>query len=179
MKMELVVTSPRAGVVLQMLVPKTGEAVDAGDDLIVLGALPMDVSTLSEAYESGVLTPEAVVEYLYEDFPADLAAKSHNAWIHRATKADILVKLAVMKEKKSELPLYGIFYAAKVCLFHVICTCMCTHRAPPPTTTTTTTKRTTLTFAACLPRRLVRNFPTCLLNRQPALSCLIPLVPFV
>jgi len=109
MKMELSVLAPRAGKVLA-LSAKPGDAVESGDALLVLGALPMDAVALQGAYKAGVLTPAAVVEYLYDDAPGELWTRAHHAFIHRVSKRALLDRVAHTQPSQ---PLYGLFFAAK------------------------------------------------------------------
>jgi len=71
----------------------------------------MTIASLSEAYQSGTLTPEKVM--------ADIRARSsefdeHNIWIHLLTETEQASYLEALKLKSpDECPLWGIPFAIK------------------------------------------------------------------
>lgn len=71
----------------------------------------LDISSLRDAYCSGTLTPDQLVDSLL-----DRAAQyhSHNIWIHLATPRELAPYLAhLANQRPADLPLYGIPFAVK------------------------------------------------------------------
>lgn len=71
----------------------------------------LDISSLQDAYGSGTLTPDQLVDGLLE---RAAQYRSHNIWIHLATREELapyLERLAGLRP--GDLPLYGIPFAVK------------------------------------------------------------------
>lgn len=75
---------------------------------------PLDISTLSNAYQQGRVTPEVIVEQIFEK----IRHRHHfNTWIHLLEEATVLENAQQLsrlsQSEKQSLPLYGIPFAVK------------------------------------------------------------------
>lgn len=159
MKMELVVVAPKCGVVLDVLAPKVGDAIEAGDAVAVMGPLRMDITSLSEAYANDVLTPVDVCHYLFEEIDSDIRRLSKHVWITSFPKDQVLDACRQVLGQK-HLPLYGLFFGVKdnINVAGVPTTAGCPEFAHLPSTTATTVALLQRAGAICLGKTNLDQF---------------------
>ena len=75
--------------------------------------LSLDFHRLRAGYDSGALTPSALVEQMSDAWEA---SEAKHIWIHLRSKAELMESAALLEQRKASgehLPLYGLPYAVK------------------------------------------------------------------